>query len=719
MAPIVPYDTDASTLPVLMVVFELDNPHEHHVEASVLFNWENVCGCTRMETPEERGTIDVVRPSDTEEGVDEDTTGASASPPGVGPMGLVFGRLAPHRTNAEGHYALLAKNVPGSTVSVKTWDERDLRELEQLWKQFENEGALDDGIAGRQEAHSGSVCCSASIPPHSQQQFAFALAWYCPRFVVDEVDQGNGYTNAFPHAPAVAAHALRYQPYYLQAVQDWHNRFLSSSLPRWLSKILIDSCHVFSTNTVYTRDGRFAMVETAEEPMTGALDRRFHSSLGLLLFFPRLEFLELEAFAQAEPEDDPDRLYRYLGTWSTRSPSYGPTSEELMDLGPKMVLMAYRDYCMTGRSAPLERMFPRLKYVMRYLLEKDHDGDGLPEARDFTITFDEWRFSGVNSYAASLWLAAVRAYARLARRFGEPEEARRYEDLYSKGARTFRERLWNPEGECFFFHDNANPNPGAREPAAHGCHSGQLAGQWYADFLALGDLVPGTQVRKALAAIYHNHEENPPPSSWPAFHITHYSCLEITHGDPQRGLQSVKRARDRIVKRGRIYNQPLCWNLEENLPENWGQHRHFGALAWWHVFHALQGFLLNIPDQILCLCPNLPRDMQELRVPLLSPVSFGWLNFWEEEAGGYSQRLEISFDSPVSVRTLVLRIPPNASEVVVKCLGPDGLVTVDHDTKLEGNRRTLRIRPRVELTIQETITIEVKEVTKSEFMLFD
>ncbi len=709
VAPIVPYDVDASTLPVVFLLFDVHNPHRRSVEASVLVNWENLSGCTRDVWPEDRGgmasiveEVSVVK--QTPEGRKTSSVDMTA--------GLEMGRFADFTDNAQGNYAVMALNQDRQTVSIQNWSPSDPESVTAFWQRFVTTGALSGELTADPAAWCGSVCVSFELAPGATESVVFALSWYCPRFVVADEDQSNGYTVRFKRAVDVARHALRFRPYFLKAVDNWQQRLMDSSLPSWLRQMLINSNYVLSTNTLLTRDGRFAMFETPSDPRTGCLDRRFHSSLGILLFFPNLAYNELDQFAKAEPPGQPGRLYRFLGRMNTTSYSLGDDRGELLDLAAKFILMVYRDFHLMGRKADLRKLYPRLKQVFTCMASKDRDGDGLPEQPGFTTTFDQWRFFGVDSYSGSLWLAALRAFAQLERAMDHPHEAEQCEALFAKAQAGFEKRLWNEARGYYYLHDNADTEEGRNEPVPHGCISGQLAGQWYADFLGLGCIVQPERIVRALDVIHAVHETGRTQVSWPAFHLTHYACLDIFHGAPERGLESARNAYELIYgEDGRwVFDQPLSWDLKSRTPCGWGSDRHMSAPSVWHILYALQGFLLNVPDQQLWIRPRLPEGVQTLQSPIFTPVAMGSLKFQETfEHGRYRQALQVSFDSPVRIQTLIVRVPEHVEAVDLRMQGPDGCEGPTHVLGYAGRERLVEIQFAQTVTLTEPLLLALSE----------
>jgi len=727
MAPIVPFDLDASTTPVVLITVTLANHTDDLIEASALFNWENICGCTRLHWPEERGRIVPLTLNVHEEG--EDT------PSGQIVAGLHLGMRDGFRSNADGDYCIAVKPQRNVATTVMTYNGQDAAELEEFWQRFTYEGGLGDTISSNPQAHQGAVCCTTPLEPRSERSITFALAWRCPRFEMGGEDVGNAYCNQFDTARSVVGKAIHYQKYFSNAVHEWQTRLTNSSLPRWLPRMLINSLHVLSTNSIYTRDGRFAMMETPENPVLGALDRRLYSSIGTLLFFPELEQKELVSLAKLQNPSEHERLFRHLGINALNNPERADGDEPLLDLGPKLILMAYRNYVMTGQRVQLEQAYPALKDVMAWMGEHDVDRDGLPEHDGTKTTFEDWRLYGADSYTSSLWIAALRAYSRMARVFGDRGEAERYEGLLRTCLDRFDARLWNETDGFYRLYDNPKHAENGGPRHHEGCTVGQLAGQWYADFLSVGQLWPMERLHRALDALRKHNDSGKgvsrgvmvgseewfapadeagapsPEIGWPCVTLGTYSSLQIMNGRCDRGLYAAQKLYEHIhVGAERMFNFPLQWDGKDGDAFGYGKDRHMGVMSAWHVLYALQGFILNAAKQELWVRPNLPLNVHVLNTPLFTPLCLGELSFREQPGPPYSQRVRVSFDSPVPVRVVVLRIPRDAPEVEVSVQNDGAAEATDHVIGYDGEEKLVEVLLKSPITVREGLDVRVTAV---------
>jgi len=733
LAPIIPYDTEASILPLMMCVLRFTNSSRESYEISGLFNWENLRGCTANETPDDRGKIKPVVYTEVDETLH---SGASPStvPMGIPTqlMGISFGLGEPCASNAEGSYCLVATPENGTHTTHASWRRKSEKDIKHIWESFEQRGSLPDTISSDPLAHCGSVCTSAYIGPGETRQLMFLLTWHCPKYVVKGRDLGNGYVSEYVNAMHVAEYGIKHCKYFVKAISGWHSRFLQSSLPNWYTRMLINNCHVFSTNSLLTRDGEFAMVETPQDPEVGVLDRSFYSSIGTLLFFPGFAERELELFAQTEGESAPGRMYRDLGRGTVRDPGYGSGLDEMTDLGAKFILMAYRNFMLTGKTVNLIALFPRLQEVMRHAMGGDKDRDGIPDAIGDTTTFRGWEMYGLSSYTGGLWIDAMIAYAKMARHLKHEEEARFYEARAKNALGHFEGRLWIEDEGYYRLYSQTSNAAGDHPLSDDACMSGQLAGAWYADFLNLDAGFSQDRICRALDAIERIDQrpagiakgympdgkpcQNPAGSgtepdadkAWPSYTVSYVACPQIYRGSVDKGMEMVRTVYQNVhVRQQRTYNQALAWDPDRNEPCGSKQDRHMGALAAWHSLYALQGFSLNVPEQKLKICPRLPEGVNHLSAPLFTPLTFGWMTYDVIQGPPYRQELRVTFESPMFIRTLELSVPKSVRNPNVRLLINDDPARLEAELIQAEPDNRLLITLELPLQVQHPIEITI------------
>jgi len=269
----------------------------------------------------------------------------------------------------------------------------------------------------------------------------------------------------------------------------------------------------------------FALLECFDYAYYGTLDVRFYASLPLLKFWPEIDKRVLREFAATVLKEWPEQGLWVWKTQQTGSPvlhkrkKIGAVPHDLgvpdgdpfisvnepgwqdtndwKDLNSKFVLMVYRDYVFTGRKdlSFLRETWPAMQAAITYLRQFDHGG-GIPENSGYPDqTYDSWVVKGVSAYSGGLWLGALRAGEETALALNDQAAAAEYHTLFLKAQKTYIGQLWNGE---YFRYDT--------QPANHNLiQTDQLAGQWYANMLGLGDVVPRAMQQTALRKIYANN----------------------------------------------------------------------------------------------------------------------------------------------------------------------------------------------------------------------
>lgn len=304
---------------------------------------------------------------------------------------------------------------------------------------------------------------------------------------------GHYYENFFNSAVEVAEYALenaeRLKP-------------LSIDADGWLRDAALNSLYVLSTSTWLTKDGRLAVYESLSiAPLMNTIGSMTWDGLSftLLDLYPDLvvkmdELMGSYIRSGEVPHD--------LGEESIEDPIYGASHlYPWTDLGSTWVLMMYRDYLFTGSVELLRRNFSRMREVIDWLIERDYDGDCIPDSRGgFDNSYDGTNMYGASSYVASLFLCSLRALMKSAEVLGI-KLSDKYEACLRRGMETL-DSLWN--GRYFIAWRSRD---GATSDS---CLNSQLLGQFWCDVLKLPPVVDEGKLKSALRSIYElNHRSSP------------------------------------------------------------------------------------------------------------------------------------------------------------------------------------------------------------------
>lgn len=580
-----------------------------------------------------------------------------------------------------------------ATNSALLWDsalaqERllELGALEQLmtqrppgWLSLERSGML-----------RGAISQTLTLAPGACKQVTFILSWFYPRHLGAHLrdELGHRYEVWFEDALAVARYVAAQREDLYARSKAFHDSQYQASVPYWLAQAINAQLTTFIKSSWLVRDGRFGIWEGLGCCGLQTLDVSYYGSHPVALFFPELEQRQLQMTAdfQLGPDSprydeyflafprnrelvsqlvarDPERaldpasryaLYQEVAAItgcdaSGRIPHFFPAtfatvdSYHMVDLMPKFALQALRDYQWTGDLAALERLWPAVKSAMEHARRIDELGVGLPYHYDHapsetvisSQTYDTWDFIGYSSYVSSIWLAALKATARIARLLGDALYAQNLEQEFERSQASMERLLWN--GEYYILW--ADPVSGKRDES---CMADQINGQLYASLLELGDILPREHLLSACQAIYrYNRAQGRGllngalpggkhadiPEYWtlgdPRFQSdtpwsgTEYAVAAqmIAEGLVEEGLTILQDVYERYERAGQTWDHQEC-----------GGH-YYRAMSVWLIWLVLGGIRYQAPQQSLGFQPVIFGEEGAWRQPLVLPGLWGTLEY--------------------------------------------------------------------------------------------
>ncbi len=369
-------------------------------------------------------------------------------------------------------------------------------------------------------------------------------------------------------------------------------------------------------------------------------------------------------------------------------------------------MKAYREYLQSADRRFLDEYWDRIKKAMDFAIaEWDRDQDGVME-RDQFNTYDREIF-GHNTFASSLYLAALRAAEVMAGLVNDTGAAQRYRKLFELGREKIARTLYDGEyyiqdvesavtSRRVFEEERAKaagkPPPigvgeqeGLQGGYGKGCWADQVVGQWWARVLNLGDILPIEQVQSALKAIFkHNwlwkiegfegtqrfleFADGPDKGllcgSWPKGgrpnDPMHYrdecwtgveyqvAAHKIYEGQVQEGLIIVRGARERYDGTKRSpWNEIECGDYYAR------------ALSSWSLLLAAQGYAYEGPAGRLTFNPRIDPDNHRS----FFTTAEGWGRF-EQQRTGKSQKVVITVSwGRCDLARLCLGLPATARSV--------------------------------------------------------
>ncbi len=517
-SPVLPGNYRASSYPVGIFEWTVENPTAAPLTLGLMFTWQNLVGYG-WNKDLEGGNFNTVVQKD-------------------GLTGLVFTR--PGDTVSEewdGSFAIITPQQPGVTVSYRS--RFSLSAGRDTWLDFAADGGLenvdDPAPAQPSEQIAGALAVTVNLQPGETRTIPFTLAWDMP---ITQFGAGTKWYKRYTqfygvsgrNAWTIAADALAAYPDWEAAIDVWQQPILASSArPDWYKTALFNELYYLVDGGTVWENGRvggpppadglggFAYLESADYTLYNTFDVHFYASFALAQLWPELQKRLMRDVAVTIPQGDPANTHPIQATGAVvprkvpgavphdlGSPQEDPwgqvnafnwqDSNTWKDLNSKFVLQLWRDYIFTGDLALVQELWPAAVQALDYLHQFDRDGDGLPEHDGIPDqTYDTWVMSGPSAYGGGLWLAALEAAINMGQLVGDADRVAQYQTWLDSGKASFEAKLWN--GQYYKFDASSSPH-------SDSIMADQLAGQWYADATGLPPIVPPEHTATALQTIY-------------------------------------------------------------------------------------------------------------------------------------------------------------------------------------------------------------------------
>jgi non-lysosomal glucosylceramidase len=530
-SPVLPNNYRESSYPVAVYRWHAENPTDKTVTVSILLSWANMLGWFSDFQHDMKGALN---PGNHNRFVDESGIGGHVK-------GIAFERLSPKGVQNEstGQWAIASVQSPGVDITYQTTFVPAAGQ--EVWDPFSKDGRLanDNRVwISSGEPLAGAIAVRFTLRPGEKRVVPMAIAWDLP-----VVEFGSGrkwyrhYTNFYGttgnNAWRMAKDALQNSVKWSDDIDAWQRPYINDERkPAWYRGELFNELYVLADNSSFW--GRpvgstpktpetFSYMECFDYPFYSSLDVLFYGDMPLVKFWPDLDKASMRQFAETVPKDLTDKYMWQWKSLQTKSvelrerkakgavphdlgvPEEDPfklpngygwqDSNNWKDVNSKFVLMVYKDFVLTGKKdvAFLRATWPAVQQALSYLRQYDRQGDGLIEDDDYPDqTYDNWIVHGEGAYCSGLWLASLRAAEEIAHTLGDKAGATKYHDWFTKGQKTYIDKLWNGE---YFRYDTESEYRDEIQ-------ADQLAGQWYANMTGLGDLVPREMQIKALQRIY-------------------------------------------------------------------------------------------------------------------------------------------------------------------------------------------------------------------------
>ncbi|MGW5365416.1 GH116 family glycosyl-hydrolase [Actinopolymorpha pittospori] len=498
--PLVPVDTDASGIPVVVLRYVVTNDSDRPREVSVAGSVQNFVGADGSEGAP-KGNRNAVRR-------DGDMHGVFLDSAGVDPAAEQWGSLA------------LAV-VSETDVSTRTgWADHSWGgALLDFWDDFVADGHVEERTS-QAEGPMASVVAKRVLAPGERHAFTFLLGWHFPNRLSwrRDVTVGNYYTTRYADAWQVLTEVAGALPDLESRTLAFLDAFVDADLPAVVKEAALSNVSTLRSQTCFrTRDGRFWGWEGCNDrsgSCHGSCTHVWNYELVTPFLFGSLARSLRDTEFRHATGDDGHMSFRVQQPVDQARDDGVAAADGQMGCLVKL----YRDWRLSGDEEMLRELWPKARKALEFAWIPggwDADQDGVMEGSQHN-TMDVEYF-GPNPEIGAWYLAALRAGEELARHLGEDDFAARCADLFTRGSAWFDAHLFNGD---YYRHEIRPPGsedaiaPGLRLPGigardlvnpelqiGDGCLADQLVGQVLAHVSGLGHVLDPGNVRTTLRSI--------------------------------------------------------------------------------------------------------------------------------------------------------------------------------------------------------------------------
>jgi len=409
----------------------------------------------------------------------------------------------------------------GNISIVTTWKDvmyhlRWLRggwfdDLQNFWDQFRvletfEEDTSEPSPEG--ETDVATLGLNFELLPGEKIKIPLILSWYFPYLpeeitkyfriepLKEEVRLKTYYSSKFDDSWDVAKYTVENLSRLDSQTRKFHDLLFSSTLPNYVIDAISSQMSIIRTNTCFrTEDGRFFGFEGCSDnegccPLNCTHVWNYEQTLAYL--FPQLERSMREVDFLYNTDETGKMSFRTMLPLGAGRWGFKPAADGQMGT----IMKLYREWKLSGDNEFLERLWENAKKALEFSWTSwDTDRDGVMEQEQHN-TYDI-EFYGPNTFTGLLYLGALKASAEIAKFLGE--DNREYTELLEKGSKLLDKELFNGE----YFIQKYDKTKGYKYQYGEGCLSDQLLGQWFANIIGLGELIPKNHIKEALVSIFN------------------------------------------------------------------------------------------------------------------------------------------------------------------------------------------------------------------------
>ena len=611
-----------------------------------------------------------------------------------------------------------------------------LNNLDSIRKQFEPTEPSSHG-----KTWCGALVNEITLAPNEKKNIIFLLSWFFPnRYLnwdnrlyrkvgVDPKSKfwiGNLYNRWFKNPKEIVQYTVENFKFLKKTTKKFHQLIFKTTIPEEIIDSVSSTMSTIRTPSCFmTKKGEFMGFEGCCGASTSHHTEAYggccpmncthvwnycvtHSRL-----YPSLEIsmLNNEFMRVSRKGLLPHRLI---------VPTYLPQADNVLIGGPAhpamdglfgCILKTYRMLTFTNDFDWFKKAYPKIRKLMNYIFQEcDPYEQGIIEGEQ-PNTYDI-SFYGKNMFIGGLYLAALKAFEKMANLVYDNEFKEKCIKIFNNGKKNYDDSLWNGEYWIQIYDEKKHRS----SQYGIGCLSDQLFGLFWVFMLELGSILPEEKISITLDSImkynfmenFHGFVQKPrifasdhdkgllvcswPKGNKPKIPMSYsdevwtgieyeIAALMIEYGKIDNALKILRAVRDRYDGR---YRNP--WNEVEC-----GDH-YVRAMSSWRIYEAAIGYHWNALENRINFLPRFKNNpMQAL--------------FITNSSWGMIRR---EFD----LNNLTITIKPLFGELELKILRTWNL-EVNVDYVIGATINGLSLKDDVDInTLKEIIEIKFKEILR-------
>ncbi|HLK46566.1 MAG TPA: GH116 family glycosyl hydrolase [Bryobacteraceae bacterium] len=721
--PMVPLATADSSLPVAILTYRVTNRAASAVNAALAFSILNPVGYDGVSRLDDRHAP-YLGSNRNEFRTEGNTAGLFLSSTKYPADSARFGSMA-------------VATAAGNTSYRLAWEHGEwFDEFQKWWDDFLANGHFPNnpGAASEDAASDyASLATHFSIAPGASKNVTFVLAWHFPNTEIywqsrsEDFGEGretsnpaplrNDYGTRWPSAWQPAIHALHELDSLRARSKKYRDTLYASTLPAPLIDAVSSQASILRTNTVTVMENKLTLAFEGCDDHGGCCPMNcthvYNYEQALAHLYPELERSMRDTDFLLNLRPDGSMSFR------TPVPLHDQSSGRMMPAADGQmgcIMKVYREWLLGGSDDWLRKLWPNVKRALEYAwLQWDANRDGVMEGEQHN-TYDI-EFYGPNSMMGTLYLGALAAAARMGDHLGDRDAAETYRKLAAQGGALLDKELWN--GEYFVQHIDESQSKAVRYQYGEGCLSDQLLGQWFAEVVGLGKLLPHDHLRATLSSIYRYNfnadlsgfanaqriyaladEKGLLLCSWPK---GKRPALPFVYSDEVwTGIEYQVAAHliyEDMVKEGLAIVEGARARYDGARRNPWNDlecgHHYARAMSSWSLLTAISGFRYSAPEKEITFHPRFSSE--QFRVMFSSGTAWG--SYAQQQSGKEKLDAEITVEGG-ALELASVRLPFAGASAKIKSSSP---ATVES----AGGVANVRFRTPITLGAGQKITLSL------------